>query len=104
MNPATRLPMSDVTFLGYCEIHCGTERRLFSRAQIDRLCALSGQVPVVWRAQDALWLPLGPEIILPAVQAARQRLPPPPPRSQTVEQENEPDACSTLRFGIRTVA
>lgn len=37
--------MKDDDFLGYCELHCRTERALFSSEQIKRLCELANQNP-----------------------------------------------------------
>ena len=35
--------MSDQEFIGYCEMHSMTERKLFSAEQIGRLAALAGE-------------------------------------------------------------
>lgn len=37
-----RGPMTDEELIGYCEIHCETERALFSGSQINRMYALAG--------------------------------------------------------------
>lgn len=47
-------PMTDEHFIGYCEIHCTTERALFSGAQINRMLKLAGNPPDYVR-----WLPAG---------------------------------------------
>jgi hypothetical protein len=39
--------MTDHEFIGYCELHSMTERRLFSAEQIGRLAKLAGkEVPI----------------------------------------------------------
>jgi hypothetical protein len=34
--------MSDEELIGYCQLHCETERALFSGAQINRMILLAG--------------------------------------------------------------
>lgn len=38
-------PMSDVDLIGYCEIHCTTERALFVGEHINRMIELAGSPP-----------------------------------------------------------
>lgn len=62
--------MSDDELIGYCEIHCKTERALFHVSHVERIYKLAGR-------QSPLSLPafvsVGPDTMLPLVALARKR-------------------------------
>lgn len=66
--------MNDRQFLSYMESHCRTERKLFSRAQWERLCTLANAPVILWQPEGAEWGPLDPDIIDPLVKDARKTL------------------------------
>lgn len=51
-DTATSSMTDDASFITYCQIHCTTERALFSGAQINRMLKLAGNPPDYVR-----WLP-----------------------------------------------
>jgi hypothetical protein len=62
---------SDHEFLGYCELHCKTERALFSKQHIDRLMRLAGGLPTT---DSAEWRAMHEDVAMPLIKEARSRL------------------------------
>lgn len=62
---------NDEDFLGYCEIHARTERALFSRDQVARLCSLAGVA-----SPKALgnWTSLPTQMMAPLLEEAKAAL------------------------------
>lgn len=74
MAVTTKEPdMDDESFLGYCELHCRTERALFSWAQIQRLAQLAG-APADPQQPSEGWARAGVRLVQPLVDEARRRL------------------------------
>lgn len=74
--------MDDDHFIGYCEIHCKTERALFSGAQINRMLDLAGNPPDFVR-----WLPASNwysvhEPMQELCDLAKARIKPPAPEGE----------------------
>lgn len=63
-------------FLGYCDIHCETERGLFNGRQIGRLLRLAGheELGLKWEAVPDRWHSCDEEDIHPLTAAARAAL------------------------------
>ncbi len=64
--------MTDEEFLGYCEIHCRTERALFSGSQVDRLNELAGRPPSYVFSHQ--WVAMRADYAQPCIDDARRRL------------------------------
>ncbi len=67
--------MTDDVFLGYCRIHCETERGLFSKAHVARLIMMAGSPadhasPAQILTHRKEWYSLGPDDVLPLVELA----------------------------------
>jgi hypothetical protein len=65
--------MSDEDFLGYFDLHCRTERALFTREQFYRLCKLARVKPPQLSGQ---WYSIYADVAEPLLKKARgfQRL------------------------------
>lgn len=70
--------MDDRELIGYCEIHCHTDRALFHVDHVKRMCALAG------RAQPDLrgfqFVAVFADEMMPLVRDARRRMDYPPLR------------------------
>jgi hypothetical protein len=62
--------MSDEELIGYCALHCKTERALFHRDHVIRIFELAGQLP---RGVIPEWVVLHEEAMMPLVEKARRR-------------------------------
>lgn len=64
--------MTDKDLIGYCEIHCQSERCMFSSEQINRMIALAGHPSEFVNEVPAdRWYSIGPDQMMPLVQTAR---------------------------------
>lgn len=65
----------DGDFIGYCELHCKTERALFHRDHIKRMAQLAGDAALL-DVVDTLaeWITAHEDAMLPLVEKARARL------------------------------
>jgi N-acetyl-anhydromuramyl-L-alanine amidase AmpD len=66
------MEMTDEEFIGYCDIHCGTPRALFSGAQINRLARLAMRLEP--RHPENEWLAAHEDTVKPLVKLAREHL------------------------------
>jgi hypothetical protein len=62
--------MTDEQLIGYCAIHCTTERTLFSDTQINRMLALAGHPPE-YEQRVSVWLSVRAVDMLPLCEMAR---------------------------------
>ena len=68
----------DVKLLGYCEIHCKTERALFHYSLIERVCALAG-CPRTSHPEYEDFVTVFEDEMMPLIKLARERMAEPPP-------------------------
>ncbi len=54
--------MNDKELIGYCEIHCTSERALFNEKQINRMIALAGYPPNFVNSVRSGWYSLHEEM------------------------------------------
>ena len=69
--------MTDEQFLGYCEIHCRTERALFAGAQVNRLNELADFEPdpiLHTKLYNSGWYTMRASYAQPRIDAARRRM------------------------------
>lgn len=64
--------MTDAELLDYCAAHCRTERALFHRDQVRRVCEMAGH-PMSGGALPE-WVVVRPAIMDTLVESARARL------------------------------
>ena len=65
--------MTDEQLIGYCEIHCRSERALFHADHINRLLELAGH-PENYVRRVSGWLSLHDDAMMPLCKLARNRL------------------------------
>lgn len=69
--------MDDQNLIGYCEIHCTTEKALFSGEQISRMIRLAGQPKGYVQASHFFkdgWYTVDEATMMPLVKLARENL------------------------------
>lgn len=65
--------MTDKDLIGYCELHCRTERALFSGTQINRMLMLAGQpANYVARVDPKYFFVMREDAMMPLVELARK--------------------------------
>jgi len=63
--------MTDEEFIGYCEIHCATQRALFLGRDINRMYALAGRTDT--RVPEGEWFTVRSQMMA-LCDSARKRL------------------------------
>jgi len=69
---------TDEDLLGYCEIHCKTERALFHHTDIERVYALAG-CPRTFHPEYEDFVTVFEDEMMPLIKLARERMANPPP-------------------------
>ena len=63
--------MDDKTLIGYCELHCHTDRCMFHAEQLNRMIALAGYPDEFVKEVPPGWVSVGPDQMMPLVHLAR---------------------------------
>ena len=71
--------MEDIDLIGYCEIHCTTQRALFSKEHLARMLELAGSPKEYIKPNDLRklkhdFLPVFEEAMIPLCEMARKRM------------------------------
>jgi len=72
-GPGSDLGMTDAELIGYCDIHCETERALFNERQINRMIELAGYPDEFVREVRVGWYSVHQEM-KELVRLARERV------------------------------